>query len=139
MKRTALLACLAAMNLLPNLPAAPTPSAQLKILLPLGHVAYQTNEQIDLSVVRRSPNGLKKGTLDLTLTGADGTKLDFPFPVKASAGKPALATETLHLNGYLLRPGKYTVRVAADGAAARTGIEVHSHIRQSSFKLIDWG
>jgi hypothetical protein len=139
MKRATLLTCLTLIGLLPVLPAAQGPSAQLKILLPLGRVAYQTNEQIDLSVVRSSPDGLKKGTLDLTLNAADGSKLNFTFPVKAAAGKPAVATENLHLNGYLLRPGKYTVRVTADGAAAQTEFEVQSHIRQSSFKLIDWG
>jgi hypothetical protein len=126
------------MALLHPVPAEPSSAPTLKVLLPLGRVAYQTNEWIDVAVVGSGPGGLKAGRLVLTLTGPEGSQLDFTFGVKAAAGKPALATEHLHLNGYLLRPGKYTVRAAADGATAQTEMEVYSHVRRSSFKIIDW-
>src|SRR5437879_4143629 len=116
MKRRGLFATATLIALLPALLAAPVGSAQIKILLPLGRVAYQTNEWIDVSVVRTRADGLSKGQLVLTLTGANGSKLDFTFALKAAVGKPAVATEHLHVNGYHLRPGKYTVQVAADGA-----------------------
>ena len=85
-----------------SLSAAPA----LKLLLPLERTAYQTNEQIDLSVVRSAAEALTAGELALTATGADGSKLAFTFPVAAVAveGGAACATEHLHLNGALLRP-----------------------------------
>src|SRR5437660_10600135 len=92
-------------GLLHAMTAGAATAAELKILLPLGRVAYQTNEWIDVSVVRNSADELKSGQLALVLTGADGSKLDVTFPVQAAAGKPARATEHFHLNGYLLRPG----------------------------------
>jgi hypothetical protein len=113
-------------------------AGELKILLPLGRVAYQTNEWIDVCVLRSGPSGLQAGPLLLTLTGEDGSRLEFTFRARAIQGTPALASENLHVNGYLLRPGKYTVRVAVDGATAQTKIEVCSHVRKSSFKVIDW-
>ena len=111
-------------------------AAKAEILLPLGRNAYQTNEWIDVSVVRGDAQALKAGELVLTLDGADGSKLSYTFPVKA-AGKQA--TEHLHLNGWLLRPGKYTIEVAADGADGTADIEVSRHVRKSSFRLINWG
>jgi hypothetical protein len=124
--------------LLSPLPSQAADPARFQILLPLGRVAYQTNEWIDIAVLRRAPDGLKRGKLVLTLAGQDGSNLAFTFPIKGAAGKPAVATEHLRLNGYLLRPGKYTLRAKGDGATARAKIEVYSHIRESSFKLIDW-
>src|ERR1700730_1343677 len=102
MKRTLLLAGVVLVGLLPVLPAAPAGPAQLKILLPLGRVAYQTNEWIDISVVRTGPDGLAGGPLVLRPPGDNGSRLDFPFAVKPAAGKPAVSTEHLHVNGYLL-------------------------------------
>jgi hypothetical protein len=54
--------------LVPSLPAA-----EVKLLLPLGRTAYQTNEWIDVSVVRSGDEALKKSDLKLTLTGTDGS------------------------------------------------------------------
>jgi hypothetical protein len=107
----------------------------------LVRTAYQTNEWIDVSVVRSSPEALAAGDLTLAVAGADGSRLVFAFPVKAVAKTSggARTTEHLHLNGYLLRPGKYTVEATVDGAKASTEIAIFSHLRKSDFKLINWG
>ena len=55
------------------------------------------------------------------------------------AGKEAAVTDHLTLNARLLRPGKYTVEVAAYGATAKTEIEVYSHLRKSSYRVVHWG
>ena len=96
---------------------------------------------IDLSVVRSSRNALAAGNLTLTLTGEHGSKMQFTFPVAAVAvkGTDAMASENLHVNGALLRPGKYTVEAEVDGGKAQTEIEVFSHIRKSTFRLVTWG
>ncbi len=111
-------------------------AASAEILLPLGRNAYQTNETIDVSVVRADGPALKAGELVLTLDGADGSRLSYTFAVKAAGPK---STEHLHLNAALLRPGKYALGVAVDGAKASTDIELFSHLRKSSFRLINWG
>src|SRR5262249_40192474 len=120
-------------------PAAP--GAELKLLLPQNRTAFQTNEWIDVSVVRSSPERLAESDLKLTLTAQDGSSVPATFAVAAVPvrGKEARATEHLHVNGWLLRPGKYALEAASDGATAKTDIEVHSHLRQSSFRLINWG
>jgi len=143
-------------------------AAELKVLLPLGRTAYQNNEWIDVSVVRSSPQPLAKGDLVLTLTGEDGSKVTAKFlvdagepssgvtgPVAAAPPAMAIATERLHVNGRLLRPGHYTIEVAGDGATATgidgltdpknlavkkpDGIDIYSSVRKSSFKVGDWG
>ncbi|HET6387411.1 MAG TPA: hypothetical protein VFJ58_28825 [Armatimonadota bacterium] len=38
-----------------------------------------------------------------------------------------------------LRPGHYIPEVRVDGAHASVPLEVYNHVRESSFKLIDWG
>jgi hypothetical protein len=117
------------------------PAAEVKLLLPLGRTAYQTNEWIDVSVVRSGREALKKSNLKLTLTGKDASSIAATFAVGAVpvVDRQARATEHLHLNGRLLRPGRYTVEVSCDGATAKTDIDVFSHLRQSSFRLINWG
>ncbi|MDB5172905.1 MAG: hypothetical protein JWN51_1678, partial [Phycisphaerales bacterium] len=121
--------------------ASPAFAANVALVLPLHRTAYQTNEWIDVSVVRSDPGALAAGNLTLTLAGTDASKLVFTFPVKAADVRKAeaRATEHLHVNGRLLRPGKYTLEAACDGATARAEIEVYSHLRRSDFKLIDWG
>jgi hypothetical protein len=115
--------------------------ANVTILLPLNRTAYQTNEWIDVSVVRSDAGALAAGNLELTLTGDDASKLAFRFAVNAAdvEKNEARRTEHLHLDGRLLRPGKYVVEAACDGASAQANIEIYSHIRRSDFKLIDWG
>src|SRR5262245_55508023 len=49
------------------LTAMPVAAADIKILLPLGRTAYQTNEWIDISVVRSDAQPLPAGTLTIAL------------------------------------------------------------------------
>ena len=127
-------------------PAAPAPApaakpaAPLKILFPLGRAAYQTNERIDLAIVRAAPQALAAGSLSLALTGDGGGKLAFTFPAPASplAGQEARRTEHLVLDGRLLAPGHYALEVAADGTTAKAEIDVFSHVRRSTFKTVLW-
>ena len=135
--------------------SAAASAAELKVLMPLGRVAYQTNEWIDVSVARSGKEALKPGELKLSLSGQDGSKATLAFPVggaeveaaaaggaetKAKSAEPAAKrTEHLHLNGWLLRPGRYTLEVACDGATATAEFAVYSHVRKSTFKIIDWG
>ena len=132
----ALLLCALALLLVPNTVS----SAELTLVLPLNRTAYQTNEIIDLAVVRSDANALAAGDLVLTLSGADGSQLTFRFPVKAVpvAGNDASTTEHVQLNGWLLRPGSYTILVAADGATAQADIRLFTHIRKSSYRTLHW-
>lgn len=121
--------------------SAPVLAAELTLHLPLGRTAYQTNELIDVAVVRNSNAPLSAGRLALQLRSDDGSSMSFAFPVKASNpvdGK-AQAVEHLRLNGWLLRPGNYSVSVESDGAKAETRFRVYSHVRRSSYRLIHWG
>ncbi len=113
----------------------------MKLLLPLGRVAYQTNESIELAVVRSDTKPLAAGPLRVHLAGPDGSAADLSIPVGAVplAGADARTTEHLRLNGWLLRPGGYGIEVSCDGVNAQTNIEVHPHLRRSTFKIIDWG
>ena len=52
---------------------------QVQVLLPLGRVAYQTNEKIDLSVVRSSGRRDRGFGPVVTLNGEDGSKLALVF------------------------------------------------------------
>src|SRR5258708_519675 len=124
-----------------GMPATVMAAATAQVVLPLGRAVYQTNEWIDVSVVRGGSEPLAAGDLVLSTTGADGSKLVFTFPVKAAtvSNGRVQATEHLHLNGALLRPGKYTVEAAVDRAKALTSLEVFSHLRKSDFRLINWG
>ncbi|MCR4412286.1 MAG: hypothetical protein NUV77_07655, partial [Thermoguttaceae bacterium] len=121
--------------------AAGARAAQLEILLPLARTAYQTNETIDLAIVRHSPQAIAPGDLILAVAGSDGSRLAFMFalPAVPAVGSEARATEHLHLDGRLLRPGHYTLEVSADGASAKADIDVYSHLRKTSFRLINWG
>src|SRR4051794_12694542 len=118
---------LAAAVLVAGMLAAAAPAAEVKLLLPQGRTAFQTNEWVDVSVVR---GGATEGELKLTLAGADGSKVETTFPA-------ARAVEHLHVNGWLLRPGKYAVTVSVDGTTASADIELFSHLRQSNFRLIN--
>jgi len=120
---------------------------ELRVLLPLGKIdssvsraAYQTNEQIAVSVIRSNDGNLSDETLLFTLTGTDGSKFDFSFPLKAILAVDGTARTTEHylLNGALLRPGTYTITVSAYGASATETIEVYSNVRNTDFKLLLW-
>ena len=114
---------------------------ELKILLPQGRTAFQTNEWIDVSLIRSSPQALAAAPLLLTLTGRDGSRISATFAVPAVPvqGSEARSTEHLHVNGWLLRPGPYTIDAATDQVRATADIEVFGHLRQSSFRSINWG
>jgi len=129
-----LLACLSV-----GLAACAAP--QLRVLLPLGRAAYQTNEQIDFAVVRSDTAALPAETLQLTVTDQVGSKLTFTYPLSAiaPANGEAGTTEHYRLSGWLLRPGLYTLQASAYGANAQTTFEVYSHLRKSSFRLVNWG
>ena len=119
-----------------SLTGAAARAAELTIDFPLGRSAYQTNERIDVAVVRSAPEGLAAGILQLTVSGQDGSVLTFRFPLKAAGTR---SVEHVYLNGRLMRPGQYTLNASADGATASAAFGVYSHIRKSSFKIIDWG
>lgn len=109
-------------------------AASPRLIFPLGRVAYQTNEMIDLSIVRPVQAQRKATDLKLTITTDDGSQIDLRFPLKADD-----AVEHLQLNGRLLRPGKYSVKATIDGQETSASFEVYSHVRRSTFKTIDWG
>ncbi len=113
----------------------PAGDAKVQVDLPLGRVAYQTNESIDVTVLRSGAETVPAGELALALAGEDGSTMAFSFPLEA---KDSPAVEHLRLNGRLLRPGKYTLEATAHGVSARKEIEIHSHVRKSSFRLVDW-
>jgi hypothetical protein len=122
------------------LAARPVGSATLELSLPLGRTAYQTNEQIDLCVVRRGAEALAAAELKLALAADDGSRIALVFPVaRAEGAKRTSATEHLHLNGWLLRPGHYKITATLGDATASTEIDIFSHLRRSTFKTIDWG
>jgi hypothetical protein len=123
------------------LAAAVGEAAELRVRLPLGRTLYQTNERIDISVLRRDSKALAAAELTLAVEGAGGSRMTFVFPVKAAplvAGE-AQTAEHLKLNGWLLRPDTYTATVAADGATAQTSFTVYSHLRKTDYRLIHWG
>ena len=111
---------------------------ELKILLPQNRTAFQTNEWIDISVVRKAAQPLDAVGLNLVLTGLeDQSKISAVFAWPSSAA--TATTEHYHINGRLLRPGKYSVNASANGATAEAQIEVYSHLRKSDFRLVNWG
>ena len=116
-------------------------AAQIQINYPINRDVYQTNERIPVAVLRSDTQALAEGTLALTLTGADGSKANFSFQVKGAPlqGNAAQVVEHLSINGWLLRPGIYQLEVAIDGTTAQRKLEVFSHVRKSTFKIIDWG
>jgi hypothetical protein len=116
--------------------AAGVRGAEVKILLLAERAVYQTNEQIDVLVGRTGEKALSAGPMKVSLVAEDGGRVEMVFAVK---GGEARMAEQVRLNGWLLRPGKYAVEVAADGAKAQAAFEVYSHVRMSSFKLVHRG
>ncbi len=116
-------------------------AANLQVLMPLNRTAYQTNEIIEVSVVRSDVQPLTAGILIMTVTGDDASKMSFTFPVKAIpvVGTDARSTEKLSLNGWLLRPGGYTIDITCDGASVQKKFEIYSHIRKSTYRTVKWG
>ena len=123
------------------LSSLPLPAANLIMLMPSNRTAFQTNEIIELAVVRSDTQVLPTGILSLTVAGDDSSKMNFTFPVKSIPviGPDARSTEKFVLNGWLMRPGGYTITIACDGATVQQKIEVFSHIRKSTYRTIHWG
>ncbi|MEX0653883.1 MAG: hypothetical protein WD534_15790 [Phycisphaeraceae bacterium] len=115
-------------------------AAELELVWPLEREAYQTNERVDLTVIRRADAPLPAGDLTLTLRGEGGSVITCTWPVNEVAADEGAAerAEHLHLHGWLLRPGRYEVQVAYEGASASGAMELHSHVRQSPFRLVAW-
>jgi hypothetical protein len=106
--------------------------------LPLGRTAYQCNEFIPLTVLGRGAPSPWPGELVLTLAGEDGSRLLFTFPPPQAGASASPAVEHLRLNGWLLRPGTYSLQVACGAASASTNLTLLSHLRRSDFQLINW-
>jgi hypothetical protein len=99
--------------------------------------AYQTNETIELLVIRQSAQGpLAAGDLVLTVAGDHGGRLAFTL---AAPGGGERRVEHLRLDARRLRPGRYAATTTVDGATAGLSFSVHSHIRRSEYKLVNWG
>jgi len=123
-----LLVCLAAM-----VPAAMA-SAELKLVFPQNRGAFQTNELINVSILRTGEGELPAGSLTLALEG-EKTKMTFVFDLKAGSQS---ATDHLHLNGWLIKPGTYTLTATMGGQSDTASLDVFSHIRRSTYKTIHW-
>jgi len=122
-------------SLLAMVPAAMVSAAELSLTFPQNRSAFQTNERIDVSVVRAGEGELPAGNLTLVLSG-ENTTITFVFGLKAGVGS---ATDHLHLNGWLLKPGRYKLTATMGGLTDTRDLDVFSHIRRSSYKLIHWG
>lgn len=116
-------------------------AANVRLAFPLLRHAYQTNESIDLAVMRSDTQALPADSLTISLNGEDASTLTFTFPVKAVSldGGNARATEHIQLNARLIAPGTYQITAAVNGAVAQDVIEVYSHLRKSTFRIGDWG
>jgi hypothetical protein len=110
----------------------------LELVLPLGRTAYQCNEFIPVSVLDRGAVSWPAGELVLALGGEDGSRLVFSFPEAAAKAAGLGVIEHLRINGWLLRPGAYSLEASCGGRSSRTNITVWSHVRRSDFKLINW-
>src|SRR6187431_390682 len=106
-------------------------AATLSLEFPLNRPALQTNESVPLIVVRSDVAALGADTLVATITGEDGSKMYFTFPVSAVALENGAAKATGHFNldVRFLRPVNYTIQVAVNGATASAPFEVYSNIR----------
>jgi len=117
------------------LPAAMAAGVEMKLAFPQGRAAFQTNELIDVSIVRSGEGELPAGNLTLVLANEQST-MTFVFGLPAGNGS---ATDHLRLNGWLIAPGAYTLTATLGGATDKADIEVYSHIRKSTYRTIHWG
>jgi len=118
------------------LPVSMAWAAEMKLAFPQNRKTFQTNEMIDVSVVRTGEGALPAGNVTLVLTG-ENSKMTFVFGLQAGAGS---ATDNLHLNGWMIKPGSYTLTAAmGDLKAEAASFDVFSHVRKSTYKTIHWG
>src|SRR5438128_4757017 len=84
----------------------PALAPALELHLPLGRIAYQTNEDIDLAIVL-SGASLKAEELTVTAASEQGGKLAFVFPTRTPPYNVNEERRTVfvRLNGRLMRPG----------------------------------
>ena len=102
---------------------SPVFAAQLSLSLPLGRTTYQCNEWIPVTVLGLRGNNTPSEELVLRLRGEDSSSLTFNLPRRpASPGAAARSVEHLRVNGWLLRPGNYTVEAASGAVMAATMI-----------------
>jgi len=122
------------------LPATMAVASELKLTFPQGRSAFQTNELIGVSVVRTADGDLPAGNVTLVLEG-EKTKATIVFGLKAASAVDgnASATDHLHLNGWLIKPGNYTLTATMGDVADKADIEMYSHIRKSTYRTIHWG
>jgi hypothetical protein len=113
--------------------------AQMQLILTGGRSAFQTNETIDLALVRQDAAALPAEDLTFQLAGGDSL-LIAQFALVAVPARAGGARDVHHyrLNAALLRPASYTITALARSGRAATEAEVYSHIRRSTFRLIDW-
>lgn len=113
----------------------------LQIVFVQGRANFQTNEIVEVAVVRSDVQALAAGELRVLLRGPGGSSGEFFFALPAAAVRDGKAQATAHLrySGWLLKPGAYTLEAAVEGAAAQASFELFNHIRRSTFKLINWG
>ena len=111
--------------------------AEMKLLLPQNRTTFQTNELIDLSVLRTDTAALPADKVTLTVAGEAG-KMTFAFPARGADCGKAQAVEHLHLNGWLFRPGKYTVEAAAAAPRPRPNRSLQPR-PQEHLSHVHWG
>ncbi len=112
--------------------------AGLELALPLGRTAYQCNEFIPVSVLGRGAASWPANELVLTMVSEDGSRLVFSFAEPSAPAAASSVIEHLRINGWLLRPGDYSIEASCGSQSSRTNITVWSHVRRSDFKLINW-
>src|SRR5438552_1344121 len=98
---------------------------QLTLGLPLGRTAYQTNETIEVTLVRTDKEGLPASDLEFNIKGQNGSRISCRIPLRQVPieGQEARSTEHLRINGWLLLPGKYTLDANAYGVTTGTDID----------------
>lgn len=112
-----------------------TQAAEVRLHLPLGRTAYQTNEWIDVAVVRDVP-----GPVRLSLCCADGNNIEATFADRTHPPLRGQRTGHYRIDARLLRPGRYTLHAhCADVSSQPLELLIVSHLRKSEFKLSNWG
>jgi len=119
------------------LPVAVASAVEMTLMFPQNRTTFQTNERIDVSVVRSGEGAFPAGNVTLVLAEADGqSTMTFVFGLKAGAES---ATDHLHLNGWMIKPGAYTLTATMGDLTAKADIAVFSHVRKSLYRTIHWG
>ncbi len=123
------------------------PAPALEVFLPLGRNVYQTNEWLEVAVIRADAS--KDGEVVLALDAKEARAiqdLDGRYPRRSYCTFAAPAgARTLHLkvDCRLLVPDDYALAVWTSDekeiALPMLPIRIVSHVRRTTFKLINWG